>query len=122
MAHSILDDDGVSNTSGNLTLDQVVNNAIANAPSRRSLLKAGLGLSVLPFLGGLAACGSSDDDPVAPTEKMLGFGAVGISTADTVVVPAGYVASAFLPWGEPISPTAPAWKAPPGACLPTQSR
>jgi secreted PhoX family phosphatase len=113
MAHSIRDDDGVSNPSHNPNLDQVVETAIAAQPNRRRLLLGGLGVATLPFLTGLAGCGG-DDDPApaaAAAEKMLGFTAVGISMADAVVVPAGYVASAFLPWGEPISPTAPAWKA-----------
>ncbi len=106
MAQSIRDDDGVSNTSGNVSLNEVVEKALIAHPSRRSLLKMGLGVSALPFLGGLAACGGGGDD-----EKMLGFSGIPTSTADAVSVPAGYVASAFLPWGEPINATAPAWRA-----------
>ena len=118
MAQSILDDDGVSNPSRNLALTDVVERAIAARPSRRRLLLTGLGAAALPFLGGLAACGGSDDDeaaapvaPVAPPEQTLGFAAVATSSSDAVVVPAGYVAAAFLPWGEPVNSLAPAWKA-----------
>jgi secreted PhoX family phosphatase len=113
MAQCIRDDDGVTNFSGNPSLTEVVDRAIAAQPSRRRLLMGGLGAATLPFLAGLGGCGGSDDaaaEPVAPAERMIGFSAVGTSTADTVVVPAGYVASAMLPWGEPISATAPAWK------------
>ncbi|MFN3629291.1 MAG: PhoX family protein [Casimicrobiaceae bacterium] len=109
MARDLLDDDGVSNPSSNLSLDQVVEHAVAANPRRRALLKAGLGVSTLPFFTGLAACGS-DSDPVTFTEKMLGFEAVPVSTADTVIVPAGYIATPIVPWGEPINDRAPAWK------------
>jgi secreted PhoX family phosphatase len=115
MAQSIRDDDGVSNPSRNLSLTAVVDRAIAANPSRRRLLMGGLGAATLPFLAGLSACGGSDDDPVpttptTPTERILGFTGVGISSADSVVVPAGYVAAAILPWGEPVHALAPAWK------------
>ena len=113
MAQSLKDDDGVTNPSANPSLDQVVEQALLAQPSRRRLLKAGFGAATLPFLGGLAACGGGDDAvaaPPAPTERMLGFTAVSTSTADGIVVPAGYVASTMLPWGEPINGFAPAWK------------
>lgn len=112
MAQSIRDDDGVSNTSRNLSLTELVDHAIARNPSRRMLLKSGLGLAAIPFLGGLAACGGGDDDVLAtPAEKMLSFDAIATATGDTVVVPAGYVASAFVPWGTPINNAAPIWQA-----------
>ena len=116
MAQSILDDDGVSNPSRNLALTDVVEQAIAARPSRRRLLLTGLGAAALPFLGGLAACGGSDDEvaapaaPTVPPEQALGFNAVAAASGDSVVVPAGYVASAFLPWGEPINAYAADWK------------
>jgi secreted PhoX family phosphatase len=110
MTQSIRDDDGVSNPSRNPSLTDVVERVIAANPSRRRLLVSGLGVAALPFLGGLAGCGSDDDD-VPAAESQFGFSAVAMSTADTVVVPSGYVATAFLPWGEPINAAAPAWKA-----------
>ena len=112
MAQSIRDDDGVSNPSRNLSLTDVVERAVAARPSRRKLLLGGLGAAALPFLGGLAACGGDDDEPAAavPPEQMMAFASVSTSSADSIVVPAGYVASAFIPWGEPINAMAPAWK------------
>ncbi len=114
MAQFLLDDDGVSNPSHNLHLQQVIDRSLAINPARRRLMLGGLGAAALPFLGLLSGCGGGDDETVAPpaeaAEKMLGFMAVATSTADTVVVPAGYVATAFLPWGEPINALAPAWK------------
>ena len=114
MAQGIRDDDGISNPSTQTHLDQVVERALQASPSRRRLMLGGLGAAALPFLAGLSGCGGSDDgpaEPVAPAERMLGFSAVGISTADAVVVPAGYVAGTLLPWGEPLDANAPAWKA-----------
>lgn len=118
MAHNIQDDDGVSNTSHNPSLSELVDRALAQNPQRRRLLKSGLGLAAIPFLGGLAACGGGDDEPgttpgtpPAPAEQMLSFNAVPASSGDTIVVPAGYVASAFVPWGTPINSDAPAWQA-----------
>jgi secreted PhoX family phosphatase len=119
MSSSIRDDDGVSNPSGNASLDQVVERALAANPARRRLMLGGLGAAMVPFL---SACGS--DDPVAPPtpapappapapapETMLGFTGIAISTADDIKVPTGYVAAAFIPWGEPISSQAPDFKA-----------
>ncbi|MFN3496379.1 MAG: alkaline phosphatase PhoX, partial [Hydrogenophaga sp.] len=114
MAQSIRDEDGVSNTSGNISLTELVDQAIAKNPNRRLLLKSGLGMAAIPFLGGLAACGGGDDPlptPAPPVEQILGFTAVATSTGSSIVVPAGYVATAFAPWGTPINDLAPNWKA-----------
>ena len=112
MPRTLLDDDGVSNPGANPALTELVDRAIAANPSRRRLLLGGLGAATLPFLAGLAGCGGSDDDTTAaPAERPLGFTAVAASSGSDVVVPAGYVASAFVPWGTPVSALAPAWKA-----------
>jgi secreted PhoX family phosphatase len=115
LARSLLDDDGVSNPSRNASLTDVVDRAIAAQPSRRRLLLGGLGVATLPFFAGLSGCGGGDDDkpaaPTAPTERILGAAGVATATGDEIVVPAGYVATAFIPWGTPINDLAPAWKA-----------
>ena len=115
MPQNLLDDDGISNPSRNPSLTEVVERAVAAHPSRRRLLIGGLGAATLPFLAGPGGCGGDDDDDApaaeAPAERMFGFSAVPTSTADAINVPAGYVATAILPWGEPIHATAPAWKA-----------
>jgi hypothetical protein len=116
LARNLLDDDGVSNPSRNLSLTEVVDRAIALQPSRRRLLLGGLGAAALPFLAGLSGCGGSDDDapvaaPTPPTERILSVTPVAASSGDEVVVPAGYVASALVPWGTPINNFAPAFKA-----------
>ncbi len=106
MAQTIKDDDGISNSSGNPHLTQIVEAAIARSPQRRAFLKTGLGAALLPFIGGVAACSDSDEG----VEAMLGFTAVAASTADTVVVPPGYKAESLVPWGDPLVAGAPAFK------------
>lgn len=116
MADTLRDDDGISNPSFNHHLTQLVDDAIARQPSRRALLKTGLGLAAVPFLGGLAACGGGGDEatPVTTpptTERLLGFQGIPVAGDDTVSVPAGYVATAFLPWGTPLTSGAPGFAA-----------
>jgi uncharacterized protein len=113
LPRTLLDDDGVSNPGANPALTDVVERALAATPSRRRLLLGGLGAATLPFLAGLAGCGGSDDEAAAPApqERALGFTAVATSSGSEVVVPAGYVASAFVPWGTPVNALAPAWRA-----------
>jgi secreted PhoX family phosphatase len=60
--------------------------------SRRSLLTSGLAAAGLGWLG-----------PSAWAESPLGFTGVPVSSADTLVVPRGYVAAVLYAWGDPIS-------------------
>jgi secreted PhoX family phosphatase len=106
MAQSIRDDDGVSNDSGNAHLTQIVEAAIARNPSRRAFLKAGLGASLLPFIGGVAACASDGGEEI---EKMLGFPNVATSSGDAMTVPPGY-RETLTRWGDPLLPGAPEFR------------
>jgi hypothetical protein len=107
MAQSIRDDDGVSNLSGNPHLTEIVETAIARNPARRAFLRTGLGVSLLPFLGSVAACGDSDAETI---EQVLGFKSVGTSSGDTVVVPEGYRAETLVRWGDPLMAGAPEFR------------
>ncbi len=92
--------------------------------SRRSLLRGGAATAASALLGaiGLSGCGGSDNDiataptpptgstPPPATEKLLGFGAVSKSLADTVVVPAGYTASVLYALGDPLTANTAAYK------------
>jgi secreted PhoX family phosphatase len=60
--------------------------------SRRSLLTSGLAAAGLGWLG-----------RTAWAQGPLGFAAVPLSSADTLVVPPGYVAEVLYAWGDPIS-------------------
>ncbi len=124
MPQNLLDDEGTSNPSRNPSLTEVVELAMAASQSRRRLLIGGLGAAALPFLAGLGGCGGDDEASAAepPAERMFGFGAVPTSTADSVAVPAGYLASTFRPWGEPIDATAPAWRADASNCAANQEQ
>jgi uncharacterized protein len=77
-------------------------------PARRVVLRGGLaalGVAALaPLFGACAARPGS-----AP---LLGFKGIAVSSADTLVVPEGYVATAMAAWGEPIGVAGamPAWR------------
>lgn len=87
----------MSNTSSNPAFHDVLQTRL----SRRSLLAGGLvtaGLGLLPSaarLGGLP--------PAAAQSPLLGFTGVPVSSADSLVVPRGYVARVLYAWGDPIS-------------------
>lgn len=87
---------------------------------RRQLLKGSAGAAAIGFLGlGLSGCNSdsdSDDDnaagepaPAPAPAALLGFTAVAVSSADTIVVPEGYSHQVLIPWGTPITGDFPAW-------------
>ena len=114
MADHIRDDDGSSNPSSNPSLTELVDRALARDPQRRLLLKTGLGMAVLPFLGGLTACGGGEDDEGKPKgggkpklEAMLGFKAVPTSSGDVMTVPEGYTAEILNRWGDPLFANSP---------------
>ncbi|WP_348683106.1 PhoX family protein [Acidovorax soli] len=95
-----------SNTSANPTFDAVLGARL----SRRGLLRGSVGTVGTAVLGGfgVTACGGSDD-PIAEA-KLLGFGAVPKSLADTVAVPAGYTASVLFALGDPLAAGVAAYK------------
>lgn len=97
-----LDDQSI-NPSRQPNLSEVVDR------SRRGLLKGGLGLAGVAFLGGgLSACGA-----VAARSTLLGFESVPAQldpTFDSVQVPPGYRARVFFSWGDPVENDAPRWQ------------
>ncbi|WP_368565277.1 PhoX family phosphatase [Pseudoxanthomonas sp. UTMC 1351] len=90
---------------------------LANHLDRRQLLKGGLGLAVTAGLfshAGLSEASVARPDPrpdhLRPGRgKPLGFTAVAVSRANTVVVPPEYNFDIILPWGEPITGRYPAY-------------
>lgn len=95
-------DDQVINPSANASLAQLVDG------SRRRVLKGGLGLAALRFLGGgLAACRS-----VAKDEPLMGFSGIPVQldpAFDSVQVAPGYSARTFFSWGDAVLADAPQW-------------
>ncbi|NJN70564.1 MAG: DUF839 domain-containing protein [Nitrospira sp.] len=119
---SIIDDEGVSNTSGNEQFQDIVNARL----SRRNFLTGGLATTAAVSLGGVeallravpaAARGTEEAEDTDQDEKSLrgrrptlGFESVPVSSADEVVVPKGYTADVLIAWGDPVS-HGPAFKA-----------
>lgn len=97
---------------GDTSLEAIV----AANPGRRSVIKNGLiGLSMLPLMGSLAACGDDDNDTSGPTPTptptpapapsyAIAFGPVAINTNDTVTVPNGYTVDVLLKAGDLVEP------------------
>jgi secreted PhoX family phosphatase len=84
-----------SNRSSNPTIHQV------SDPARRVLVRGGLSAAVAGLLAPLATgCATPGTAPVRAVR--LGFKSVPVSTADTVTVPEGYVATPSFAWGEPV--------------------
>lgn len=125
-----IDNSGIepmSNTSSNPSFADIVT-------QRRQFLKGSLSTAVAAFMGAsLVACGGDDDDDKknassssssssssAPassssssssTAPLLGFAAIATTRADAITLPAGYTATAFVPWGTPLTGSMPAYKA-----------
>lgn len=117
---SIIDDEGVSNASGNEHFQDIVQARL----SRRSFLTGGVAAAAAVSLGGLEALLRAvptsaqqivEDTVVETTEEvgrrksMLWFESVPVSSADEVVVPKGYTAEVLIAWGDPLS-NGPAFK------------
>ena len=84
-----------------------------NNPSRRSVIRGGLGLAALSSIPFMSACGSSSDDapvaPAGPSGPSLGFTATGKSIADAVVLPAGYTYTVLHATGDRLVSSLPAF-------------
>ena len=100
-------DDFSTNPSGGRSFDEVV----ALRASRRSVLVGGMAgaaafLTTNAFARAAAAAGSTSG---AGAARLLGFTAIPLGFSDEVVVPSGYTARAFVPWGTPITGSYPAY-------------
>ncbi|OGB08243.1 MAG: Tat pathway signal protein [Burkholderiales bacterium RIFCSPHIGHO2_12_FULL_69_20] len=88
-----------SNRSGNASVHAV------SDPTRRIWLQGGLGAALAaafaPMAASLTGCATAAGGGTA-TGPTLGFKAIPTSTADTVLVPEGYVAEVIAPWGDPV--------------------
>ena len=118
---SIIDDEGVSNASGNEHFQDIVDTRL----SRRNFLTGGLATAAAVSLGGVEAllkavpAAAQEIEEAEGTDvgregrwgrrPMLGFESVAVSSADEVVVPKGYTADVLIAWGDPVS-NGPAFK------------
>jgi secreted PhoX family phosphatase len=80
-----------SNRSSNTDIHRV------SDPARRTVLQMSLGAAASALFAPLAGCAG-----MATGAPRLGFKAIAATSADTLVVPEGYVAEVIAPWGEPI--------------------
>lgn len=97
-----IEDEGISNQSGNETFDEVV----AARLSRRDFLSGSMAaLAAASVSGGIGSLLSAV--PVVAkardTNSLISFASVPVSSADTVVVPPGYTARVLIAWGDPVS-------------------
>lgn len=99
-------------TAGEDSLESIV----AANPARRTVLKNGLlGLSMLPMLGALTACGDDEASgspaplppPTPAPSYAIAFASVAINSNDTVTVPAGYTVDVLLKAGNSVEPGTP---------------
>jgi len=83
--------------------------------SRRSILRAGVGMAAVGMLGGIGLTGCSNtgnDKNLTTTPKVeLGFDSISGAKLDAVVVPKGYSAQVLAPWGTPLNDFAQEWQA-----------
>ncbi len=97
-------DEPMSNPSDNPTFASILDLRL----KRRTMLKGSLAAGVAAMFAA-PALSSLRSPAVAAPRTRLGFKAVPISAADTIVVPQGYTARVLIPWGEPITGTYPAY-------------
>jgi len=104
----VWDDDASLNPTTANHLDELVERRL----SRRSVLSGGMAVAAGFLAGGVLGAGPAAADrgrSTARPDRLLGFDPVPLSTADDVVVPAGYTARPFIPWGTPILGSMPAF-------------
>jgi uncharacterized protein len=92
-----------SNTSDNADIHSV------SDPVRRIVLRGGLGVAGLGFLGPLSTlsgCATGTAATASKTAERFSFKAISASVADAIRVPEGYIAQPFAAWGEPIGAAA----------------
>ncbi|AYF86953.1 MULTISPECIES: PhoX family phosphatase [unclassified Pseudomonas] len=102
-------DEPPSNTTNNPHINDLIGSL-----NRRQVLIGGATMSALAFLGAAvpgdatAAEPQTSDFPFKPRSR-LPFEAIPTGRADTISVPPGYKATAFIPWGTPITGRYPAF-------------
>ena len=107
--------DPITNDSNNEHFQEVLTRALEH-PTRRSILRGGLGLASMFALPMLPGCGGSSSAstsptglPTLPTSSTLAFTAVSKSILDQVVLPAGYTAKVLHATGDTLNATAAAY-------------
>jgi uncharacterized protein len=106
-----INDDVMCNDSNNPHFQDVLKDAMKD-PSRRNILRGGLGLASMFALPMLPGCGGATvTNPVSqlPVGSLLGFSAVTKSILDQVVVPSGYTVKVLHATGDRLVSSIPAY-------------
>lgn len=95
-----------SNRSANPSIHEV------SDPARRIVLRGGLGLAASALFAQFAGCAAPGGASGPGARPTIGFKGVPVTSADTLVVPEGYVAEVIAAWGEPVGVAGamPEWK------------
>lgn len=105
------DDEPICNRSNNRPFSSILNTRL----QRRQVLRGTLAAAVTtlfggPVLNGLKSRPAAASSPQSSASSpMLGFKAIPVSEADTIVVPEGYTARVLIPYGEPITGSFPSY-------------
>ncbi len=100
------DDEPICNRSDNPSFASILNARL----QRRQVLKGSLAAAVTSMFAGPAISALKSRPAAASSPSpLLGFQAISVSEADTIVVPEGYTARAILPYGEPIMGSFPSY-------------
>ena len=107
------DFDPITNDSNNEHFQEILTRALEN-PTRRSILRGGLGLASMFALPMLPGCGGSASSsptglPTLATSSTLAFTAVSKSILDQLVLPAGYTAKVLHATGDTLNAAAAAY-------------
>lgn len=105
------DFDPINNNSDNEHFQDVLSRVMEN-PSRRSILRGGVGLASMFALPMLPGCGGSSAVPTLtqlPASNTLAFTAVNKSILDQIVLPSGYTAKVLHATGDTLEASAPAY-------------
>lgn len=104
--------DTIDNHSDNEHFQDVLKRSVAS-PSRRSVIRGGLGLAALSSVPFMAGCGGDDTEtaatPLPTATPTLGFSATAKSIADGVVLPAGYTFTVLHATGDRLVSSIPAY-------------
>ena len=105
--------DPITNNSNNEHFQEVLNRALEN-PTRRSILRGGVGLASMFALPMLPGCGAGSGSsaaglPVLAASSSLAFTAVSKSILDKVVLPTGYTAKVLHATGDTLNTSAAAY-------------
>jgi len=97
-------DEPMCNHSDNPTFASILGSRL----QRRQVLRGGLAFAVTTMFSG-SISQALRPAPAAANTNLLGFKAVPVGEADTIVVPEGYTARTLIPWGEPITGSYPSY-------------